>query len=534
MTIKQQISFGIGFIVLMVTASVIVGVINSQRVNSLVDQTSKESVPHALLAADAIFQTSQIQQFLTDASLTQENDPIKEAELSYSAFLKDIDSFEKMFASENDAEGLKEIEAIKQDAAALLESGKEMKKAYSHSKIEGDSAMKNFDQMSIELAERMNKLKDGQINEATDNLSVVMDKAQSSSTMTLILGMLSITIGLIVGYFTVSTVSRAVEILSKNIRTMVGNRDLTHNITIAGNNELTEIAKDINALSDALRDTFQTAQNAAMENVSVSAELSSTSLSIGKQAEDTSRIVEETTKNANSIKEEMNLALMHTTQVKEMAENARANLESAQTSLRETIESLNETVEIESGMNDRLNGLTQEAAQVKNVLTVISDIADQTNLLALNAAIEAARAGEHGRGFAVVADEVRKLAERTQKSLTETNATVNVIVQSIMDMSEQMNRNATRMEKLSSFAVNVEAKTDIAVQALIETVDGMNDVAQKAKSNNARNDKIIDDINKIQIMSTSNVRSVEEIAAAAEHLHRISENMSTHISAFKI
>jgi methyl-accepting chemotaxis protein len=85
---------------------------------------------------------------------------------------------------------------------------------------------------------------------------------------------------------------------------------------------------------------------------------------------------------------------------------------------------------MEGEINDRLNSLAGEATQVKQVLTVIADIADQTNLLALNAAIEAARVGEHGRGFAVVADEVRKLAERTQKSLVETNATVNVIVQS--------------------------------------------------------------------------------------------------------
>lgn len=534
MTIKQQMSIGIGSIVLMITLNVILGSMNSYKINLLVDQTSEESVPHAFLAADAKFQTSQIQQFLTDASLTQENDAIKEAEISYSALLKDMDAFEKMFKNEGNTKGLAEIGEIKQDATQLLESGKQMKEAYGRSSSEGNSAMKRFDEMSSLLADRINTLQDSQTKEAKDNLTTVIDKAQGSSTLTIIVGILSVFIGLLVGYFTVSIISRSVQILNSSIRTMADNKDLTHTVTIPNKNELTEIAENINALISTLRQTFQTAQNAAAENISVSSELSSTSLSIGKQAEHASTIVEETTKNANVIKTEMNLTLKRTTEVTEMAVNAKNNLESAQLSLRETIESLNKTVEIESGMNDRLNVLTQEAAQVKNVLTVISDIADQTNLLALNAAIEAARAGEHGRGFAVVADEVRKLAERTQKSLTETNATVNIIVQSIMDMSEQMNQDTDQLGKLSTLAVEVESQTDMAVQTLIETVNGMNDVAQKAQTNTQRNDAIMDEINKIHLMATSNARSVEEIAATAKHLHKVSENMSSQISSFKI
>lgn len=334
-------------------------------------------------------------------------------------------------------------------------------------------------------------------------------------------------------YLIIGNITGSISRLEETIEAIAHNRDFTRDTKIQGDDELSQMGRKLNELVSMLRQSFQGIRSASSENLSVAAELSATTLSIGKLAEEEARIVAQTTSESDQMKETMQNSAREAQSVREKALNARENLKEAQKALHNTIEQLSLTVQMEGEINERLNSLSQEASQVKQVLTVIADIADQTNLLALNAAIEAARAGEHGRGFAVVADEVRKLAERTQKSLVETNATVNVIVQSINDITDQMNHNTSRIEQLVSASAEVDDHTETAVNALAHTVDAIEKLSTDTQTNANTTDEIIRKIGKINELSTSNARSVEEIASAAEHLHQMTERLTDQVSVYR-
>ncbi|MCX6074847.1 MAG: methyl-accepting chemotaxis protein [Campylobacterales bacterium] len=398
--------------------------------------------------------------------------------------------------------------------------------------IESDISNRNsidlskFVAIGTELQKSLEKTSLSAVELSKDSVSFI-------STLLTFCFVFALVLVFIINLLVTQEITGSIALLQTKIKDFVETKNLKIRLSYDRNDEIKVIITSFNILLETLEYTIEESKNSANENASVSSELRTTSIQIGHNAENTMGIVEETINEIYQMKEFIESSVVLSEQTRESIHVAGEKLHEMVSDMQQLKSDVTNASELEAGLASKLEHMSREATQVKQILVVISDIADQTNLLALNAAIEAARAGEHGRGFAVVADEVRKLAERTQKSLTEINATINIIVQSIVDSSEQMSINAKNIERLVGVSEIVES---VVLETVVSMKESMGNVKLNAQNSAKIADdsvKIVNSVSKVKELTSQNARSVEEIASAAEHLYTLTEHLNSQLQQFK-
>ncbi len=276
-------------------------------------------------------------------------------------------------------------------------------------------------------------------------------------------------------------------------------------------------------VSDAIASTASASEEITASTAEIangSHELSQQTTEVASAVEEMTKTILETTKN-----------IIHATNVSKGYGNIATEGGKA---VNETIQGMNRIYEVVRKSSDTVQQLGKSSEQIGEIIQVIDDIADQTNLLALNAAIEAARAGEQGRGFAVVADEVRKLAERTTKATKEIATMIKQIQKDTEGAVVSMEEGTKEVEKGKQLADKAGESLKQIISGASEVVDIITQVAAASEEQSAASEQISKNIEMISNVTQQSTSGVQHIAKASEDLNRLTSNLEQLVSKFKI
>nr|WP_296187557.1 methyl-accepting chemotaxis protein [Pseudomonas sp. UBA1879] len=327
----------------------------------------------------------------------------------------------------------------------------------------------------------------------------------------------------------VNPLSRAVRVAEE-----IAGGDLTRPIEIDGKDEATQLLKSLAAMQQHLRKTIELISGSATQLASAAEELSAVT-------EESSRGLQQQN---NEIEQAATAVNEMTAAVEEVARNAvstsEASQQSNQTALQgrdrvvETVKSIQDMTQQIQATTGLVEGLAEQGRDIGKVLDVIRSIAEQTNLLALNAAIEAARAGEAGRGFAVVADEVRALAHRTAQSTTEIEQMVAGIQSRTGDAVQSMSRNTDSTRSTLSLASAAGDALELITEAIAQ-INERNLVIASASEEQAQVSREVDrNLVNIRDLAAQTAAGANQTSAASHELSRLAVDLKAMVTRFVI
>jgi methyl-accepting chemotaxis protein len=393
----------------------------------------------------------------------------------------------------------------------------------------------SFDKAFTELEGRMEALSDQLVAQTKKSKDESVALAKSLKTFTLILLAVSLPLVLIMTSVTIRNVLKRIEFLRTVITELAsGDADLTKRLSIDGGDEVTETASAFNRFMDSLhqivvdirRDSDRVA-GTATQMASTIRGMAERSLSQSEAAESTSASVEEMTVSVGAVADSAE-------QVRSMSLASMEKTREGNKRLSELVKEVSEVKTAVEAIEISADDFIRSTAAIADMTRQVKDIADQTNLLALNAAIEAARAGEQGRGFAVVADEVRKLAERSAVSAGEIDKITAQLASRSSEVEAAIRRGVQALDVSQQCADRVTTALALADESASEANQGIDDITRSVIEQRVAAEGISVHIEQIARMSEANHASVQDSTDGATDLQQTASRLQDVVKRFRI
>jgi methyl-accepting chemotaxis protein len=411
------------------------------------------------------------------------------------------------------------------DLDELQTLAKANKDAEAFKLLQGD--MSKSSRREQDIIEKMAEAKVVAAKEKSAANTVLADVAKTTMLTVVILAVL---VAIALGFFIAKSIANPV----KEVVTNINNADLNSRFNSDRKDEVGDLQKAFDGFVDQIKNTLVQVSESSAAVASASTQISSSTEELAAGAQEQSSQASEV---ATAV-EEMTKTLGETNQnIRKVADGAKDAKESA----RKGGDVVGQTV---SGMKRIAEVVNQSASQVKilgassdkigEIIGVIDDIADQTNLLALNAAIEAARAGEQGRGFAVVADEVRKLAERTSKATKEIATMIRQIQTDTNQAVASMEKGTQEVGTGITLAEQAGSMLNDIVGNAQSVADMVGQIAAASEQQSSASEQISKNVEAISTVTQQSASGTQQIARTAEDLNRLTENLQDILSKFNL
>ncbi|HIZ89180.1 MAG: methyl-accepting chemotaxis protein [Mucispirillum sp.] len=429
------------------------------------------------------------------------------------------------------------VEKAKQDSDALIKLEEASFKAVEEGNLQKASQIMSSqeyengkDKIASSLNEFETKIKNFAIEESA--------KSTSGITFLIVLSIIIISIValifLVFLFVFIKNIQRALNTIDTLFLKIADGNMTVKAPVLIGNSEVCHTFKNINLSLDSIKDILRNVSDATEEVASSNNQLASTMEELSATFSEQSHQVNDTAVSLDSMTETVKDAVTSLNNNQEIIDNTVKSANEGKKQLNDLKESMEKIHTDADSLSDTITNLANSSSEIGNIVTVINDIADQTNLLALNAAIEAARAGEAGRGFAVVADEVRKLAERTQKATSEVTNIVSTLQNEAITASSAMSKEA---EKVKEGVQNIE-QTENIFNKIFTGIDSIKSVMNNIKDGMDEEYSTVQTVHETSTSIATGIEessnAVNEVTRTIEHLQARVENLKMMMSKFKV